>query len=243
MDRWGRFIVVFACLLAAAAPAHARTTSAYAKAVLTACDTTTQFAVFEGRVTKVRGAARMQMRFTLQAATPDDADWRKIKAEGFGTWIAAPVGVARYFYDKRVEQLIAPASYRVQIDFRWRDASGKLLRTEKLTSPVCKQPDPRPDLHVRDTHVSPAADADSRRYVALLVNRGRAAAPLFDVDFLRAGEVIGTATVAGLGVGETTNAAIVAPACTPGEEIQVIVDPDNAVDEADEDDDTVSFTC
>src|SRR5262245_28481503 len=127
MIRWGRFIAVLACALALAQPAHARPESPFAKAVLTGCDTTAQFAVFEGRVTRVRGSAKMQMRFTLQALTPEQPVWRKIKADGFGTWIAAPVGVGRYFYDKRVEQLVAPASYRVVIEFRWRDARGRVV--------------------------------------------------------------------------------------------------------------------
>lgn len=243
MIRRGRFIVVFACLFAVAAPAHGRTQSPWAKAVLTACDTTQRFAVFEGRLTRFRGAAKMQMRFTLQAETPDDPVWRKIKAPGFSVWIPAPAGVARYFYDKRVEQLVAPGSYRVAIEFRWRNAKGRTMRSERLLTPVCKQPDPRPDLHVRSTRVDPAINPDNRRYVAVVANRGHSPAAPFAVDFLRSGQVIGTAVVAGLDAGQSDEAAVVAPACSPGEELEAIVDPDGVVDEAYEDDDTVTFTC
>ena len=96
---------------------------------------------------------------------------------------------------------------------------------------------------MRDTRVAPAADPANRRYVAVLTNRGRSAAAAFDVDFLRNGQVIGTALVAGLAVGEVQEAAVVAPACDPGDQLEAIVDPDGAVDEADEDDDTAPFTC
>ncbi len=243
MNRWGRFIGVLACALVSAQPALARGASPYAKATLTACDTTAQFAVFEGRVTRIRGAAKMQMRFTLQALTPEDAAWKRIKADAFGVWISAPAGVGRYIYDKRVERLVAPAAYRVTIEFRWRDARGKRLRTDKLTSPVCRQPDPRPDLHVRDFRVAAAGQPDQRRYVAVVANRGRSAAETFDVDFFRGGELLGTATVPGLDAGDVINAVVVAPACTPGDELHVIVDPDNAIDEADEDDNTATITC
>ena len=130
MNRWGRFIVAFACLFAVATPAQARPASAFAKAVITACDTTAQFAVFEGRMQRVKGASKLQMRFTLQARRRTTRCWRKIKAPGFGIWITSAPGIGRYVYDKRVEQLIAPANYRVAIEFRWRDAKGKTLGRE-----------------------------------------------------------------------------------------------------------------
>ena len=48
-----------------------------------------------------------------------------------------------------------PANYRVVVDFRWRDRAGKTMRTERAISPVCKQPDLRPDLVVRNVRRGP----------------------------------------------------------------------------------------
>ena len=84
-----------AVALAVTAPsAHAATK--LGQAVLVRCDA--GVATFEGRVTAVRGATKAQLRFTLQARTPDDPVWETLDAPGFGSWITAPK-VARYLYD------------------------------------------------------------------------------------------------------------------------------------------------
>src|SRR3954447_2904476 len=233
-----------AALLVTAAPAHAWSPGGVSVA---RCDKGLtpegRVVVFEGRVSAVRGARRMQMRFTLQARTPDDPAWRKVPAGGFGTWITAPRGVGRYLYDKTVDNLLAPASYRAVVDFRWRDARGHVIRTSRATSRTCRQPDPRPDLTVGQLRVAPAAVAGRRRYVATIANAGRGDAGAFDVDFTRNGMLIGTVTVSHLAAGKERNVFVSAPSCAPGDEIAAAVDARSAVDESDEDDDVLSIIC
>jgi hypothetical protein len=199
--------------------------------------------VFEGRISAVHGARRMQMRFTLQARTPDDPAWRRVTAAGFGTWITAPRGVSRYLYDKTVDHLLAPASYRAVVGFRWRNARGRVIRSSHATSRSCRQPDPRPDLTVGQLRVAPAAAAGRRRYVATIANGGRGDAGAFDVDFTRNGMLIGTVTLSHLAAGRERNVFVSAPACAPGDEIAAAVDARDAVDESDEDDDVLSIIC
>jgi hypothetical protein len=242
------FRVVLICsiavLLLAAAPAHAWSPGGVS---VTRCDKGLtpdgRVVVFEGRISAVHGARRMQMRFTLQARTPDDPAWRKVTAAGFGAWITAPRGVSRYLYDKTVDNLLAPASYRAVVDFRWRDAGGHVIRSSHATSRSCRQPDPRPDLTVGQLRVAPAAAAGRRRYVATIANAGRGAAGAFDVDFTRNGTPIGTVTVSHLTAGRERNVFVSAPACAPGDEIAAVVDARDAVDESDEDDDVLSIIC
>src|ERR687884_49102 len=87
--------------LAAAAPAQAWTSG---RVLMLHCArglTASERAVtFEARIGAIPGARRMQMRFTLQARTPDPGAWSAIPADGFGTWITAPPGLDRYAYDK-----------------------------------------------------------------------------------------------------------------------------------------------
>src|SRR5215217_2287863 len=131
-------------LLLAAAPAAARSP---AKAVLAGCEQGTGEAdaagVFEGQMRTIQGAARMQMRFSLQVRTPDRPRWTTVQVPGFGPWATSAAGTARYVYTKRVEGLLAPASYRVRVRFRWLDAGGIMLQRAKAYSPTCRQPDPR----------------------------------------------------------------------------------------------------
>jgi hypothetical protein len=232
MKRWVILICGVAVALGAAAPAHASVK--LGQAVLRSCDD--GVAVFEGRVTPLRRAAKAQMRFTLEARTPEEPEWRRVAADGFGTWITAPPKVARYLYDKTVEELIAPADYRAVVQFRWRDAKGRTLRSEHAVSKVCRQPDPRPDLEV-------SALTIGARYIALLTNSGRGDAGPFSVAFTHNGEPLGTVAVDGLAAGAATRVALTAPACAPGELIAAQADSGDTVDEADEAGNVLSVTC
>ncbi|HWK29908.1 MAG TPA: CARDB domain-containing protein [Solirubrobacter sp.] len=232
-------VLVVGALLAgfAAAPAHARTVSPYAKASLVRCDRTAREATFEGRMLSYRRAARMQLRFTLQARTADDARFRKVSAAGFGTWITVPAGLTKYTYDKTVQDLLAPAGYRVSIEFRWRDRRGKVSRSERVVSPACTLPDTRADLVVRSVRFE--GDA----YVATLFNRGRAAAGPFGVSFFADEAPIATAEVASLASRASVSVRLPAAPCAPGAEISAVADPRSEVDEADEENNAASALC
>jgi hypothetical protein len=236
MIRWGRIIGVSAAVFFLLVPG-ANAASPYARAALISCDRDVHSAVFEGRVVTVRRAVKMQMRFTLQVSTPEALKWHKVDADGFGQWLTAPSGYGKYTYDKTVLELVAPASYRAVIAFRWRDARGKVVRSEQATSPTCRQPDERPDLLIRDLRVQ------AKGYAAVIVNRGRTAAGPFGVDFMRAGAPLGSERVPGLAPGEVTTVLIQGMPCMPGEEISAVVDPGSEVDEADEENDTAAIEC
>src|SRR3954447_1286668 len=231
---WRRTLVMVAVALAAAPPAHAATH--LGQAVLLRCDS--GVATFEGRVTPIKRAAKAQMRFTLQARTPEEPVWRAVSAPGFGTWLTAPPKAGRYVYDKTVQHLLAPAEYRALVRFRWRDAQGRVLRTESATTKICRQPDPRADLQI-------VALKTGARYVAVIRNTGRGDAGPFSVAFTRNGESLGLVAIAdGLKSGAQASAVLsTAPACVAGELIAAQVDPLDEVDEADEDGNVLSQTC
>jgi hypothetical protein len=236
MIRWSRIIglcAALSCLFAGAAEARQST---YANAVLLTCDRDVHEATFEGQVAQVRKGAKMQLRFTLQAATPDAPKFRKISADGFGQWITAPSSARRYTYDKTVQALLVPASYRVAIDFRWRSGS-KTIRSERRLSPVCRQPDLRPDLLLRNVR------ADRDGYVAVVVNRGKQPAGAFDVDFQRNGKSVGSTRVTGVAPGQVVNVFLPGPRCGEGEALTAVVDSRSEVDEADEDNDSFKASC
>src|SRR4051794_13601104 len=204
MFRWRRIAGLCAALFCLLAPA-AQAASGYARAVLLTCDRDAHRAVFEGQMTAVR-KTRMQLRFTLQVSTPESPRFRRVDADGFGEWIDAPA-VRKYTYDKTVEGLLVPASYRTVVDFRWRDARGRTVRSERSISPVCRQPDLRPDLVLRNVRT------DRDGYVAVVLNRGKQDAGAFDVDFLRNGKAIGTTRVLGVAAGQSADVFLPGSRC------------------------------
>jgi CARDB len=227
--------------LAVAAAVH----PAPARAVLADCQKSTdvagRVAVFEGRMRAWRHSDRLQMRFRLESRTPDAPAWRQVDAPGFGQRQSASRGVQRFIYDKRVERLLAPAGYRAVVRFRWLDAAGHTVGRAKRISAVCHEPDPRPNLVVRSLTVT--RTAAGARYVALVANTGRTPVDAVDVRFAAQGTPF--ADVAGGPLAPTTSLklATVGAACTPGEPLQVVVDPDDVVDEHSETDNQLDTTC
>ena len=181
MVRWGRIWLVLAVAMALFAPG-AQAASPYAKATVASCDRDAREAVFEGRVLTFKWAAKMQLRFTLQAN-----DSRTTRAGGRSTLPASDVdhrsagGFAKYTYDKTVQDAAGARQLpRGRRTSAGATARGHDVRPEKAISPICRQPDARPDLVVRGLIVE-----NGERYVAVILNRGREAAGAFAVDFLR----------------------------------------------------------
>ena len=243
-----RAAILALLMLTLAAPAAGAAVPRWAaKAVLAGCERGTgdsgRAAVFEGQMRPVRGAARMQMRFTLQARTPDTTRWGAVAAPGFGTWVSSQPGTSRYVYTKRVEGLLAPASYRVQLRYRWLSASGRTLATVRRNSAVCRQPDPRPNLVVTSLAVRPTAKAGRFRYVAFVRNTGRSAAAESALRVAVGGAALPFAPVIALEPGEGVEVAVEGPACTESAPVDADADPDDVVDERDEADNRFTRLC
>ena len=241
-----RVLILAVLLTVLAAPAaQARPP---ARALLIACERSLEESggagVFEGQMRAVPGSSRMQMRFTLQASTPERRRWTRVDAPGFGTWVGSAPGTSRYLYTKRVLNLLAPASYRVQVRFRWLDASGVVVERVQRTSGSCSQPDPRADLVVRSVAVeASASDPARRRYVAFVRNTGRTAAEPSLLSLTAGGVALPAARVAALDPGEGAYVAVEGPACEPGAEIVAEADEDESVDESDEADNRFTRSC
>jgi len=242
MIRWGRITAVTATaffLLVAGSQARVPQLS-FGKAIVVSCDAQAREAVFEGQVRVFRKAPKMQMRFTLQASTPDAPRWRKVPLPNVSGWITAPANLGKYTYDKTVQDLLAPASYRAVVDFRWRDRGGMTVRTERAISPVCKQVDVRPDLVVRNVRVEDGS------YAGVVFNRGREAAGPFALDFLVDGSPVGTVEVMGLAPQAQVKVASPAAAgrrCAVGTPLEAVADARAQVDEADEENNAFSGVC
>jgi CARDB len=243
-----RALLVLLCaalLVPASAPAAAARPPA--KALLVGCergvDIEERAGVFEGEMRSVPGAVRMQMRFKLQVRTPERDRWTAVAAPGFGAWLTSATGTSRYVYTRRVENLIAPAAYRVQIRFRWLDADGDRVATARSSSKRCTQPDPRPDLVVREIGVERMGDPARRSYVMLVRNTGRMEAAASSLALSVDGRALPAAPVAALAPGEYTLVTVEGPACAAGAPLVAVADPGEIVDERNEADNRFSRPC
>ena len=241
-----RIAITAALLVSVLAPAAA-SAAPVGNARLLACgsalDPVDRIATFEGRMRTVRGATRLQMRFTLQTRGKGQAGWDALPAPGFGKWLSSDTGVGRYVYTKRVVALFAPASYRTLVRFRWIGRGGRRIASDRATSPTCRQADLRPNLRPLAIDSRRGADPGHARYVVPVVNRGTTAAGPFDVVVTVDGTTLPPALTPGLEPGERALVEVEGPPCTAGSLLTVDVDPTGAVDERAEADNRLAVTC
>lgn len=229
--------------LAVAPAAHAGAMQARSpRAVVAGCDKAHQSAAFEGRMDAIADADRMQMRFVLQVSTPEKPRWSRLNVPGFSAWVTSEEGRTRYVYTKRVESLLAPATYRVKMRFRWLDADGAVLKSARAISRSCRQPDRRPDLRVIDLSARRMGPG-SRRYDVVVRNSGRKDAPASVVELELADGTVLLGQVPPIAPGDLEDVFLSGPACAPGDELTAIADADDEVDERDEDGNAVTFRC
>ena len=237
----------FACtvvvLLVGAGPAYAQTVPT--RASLESCHTGAaaldRFAVFTAQVGATSSSERMQIRFDLVQRLPG-ADYHRVQAPGLGVWRSSIPGVDIFRYRKQVANLEAPGSYRALVRFRWLDGSGKVIARTTRRTRTCKQPDLRPDLTVSTVTAQPASDGRAR-YTVLVRNEGRTPTSVFTVGFAVGDQTQPTQSVQSLVPGEGRLLSFAGPRCNRTNPVRVTVDPDLAVDEADETNNTRTVVC
>ena len=161
-----------------------------------------------------------------------DAKGKKLVAEGLNTWIKSDKRVARFTFDKSVLQLPAPGAFRAVVRFRWYRGS-KLQKDTLKRTPACVHPDRRPDLVVGGVETTRQDDGQVR-YTLGLRNDGDGDAGPFDISLRVGGDELPKQTVSGLGAGARLSVDLVGRACRAKESIEVVIDPDDRVGEADE---------
>ena len=236
-----RALLTVLLVLVVAPPAARADDGGTAKARLTQCrpalDRLERAADFTADMRAIPGAAKLQVKFVLQARTEDEPGWAAVAAPGFGTWNSSATGIGRYVYTKKVENLLAPATYRSQVHFRWLSATGRTLLRVKRTTKVCRQPDLRPDL------LPDWLERAGEAWEILVENAGRTAAYSFTVTVESGGQVYPFGYVEELGPRSEVRLQGQAPPCEPGTSVIVRVDADNAVDELDEESNALPQAC
>jgi hypothetical protein len=204
----------------------------------TGADPAERVAEFTGSMPALAGTDRMAMRFELLQRRPGRTPaYRRVSAPGLGAWQRSEPGRGGFVFTKRVEALAAPATYRATVRFRWYDADGAVQRTVARRTPLCRQPDLRPQLRL----VALTSDLDGVR--ATIANLGASDAGPF-VTTASVDGVPGTAvTTELLAAGEEAVVDLPAPPCPPGGTLRATVDSALAVAESSERDNAGTVIC
>lgn len=233
-----------AAALLAAPAAHARADVGVRVAECrTAPAQADRHASFEGRMKTVRGAERLQMRFTLQARSSRRQRWRRVDAPGFNDWATSEQGVDRYTYVKKVGNLLAPGFYRVTVRYRWLDGAGDAIRRARAVSRACRQPDLRPNLKPLGIAIVPGTQAGAVRFTIRIRNAGASPAAATQLSLAVDGQALAAEVVPPLRAFDTQAVPVAGPRCRPGGTVAVTVDSTGAVEERNEADNVLSVPC
>jgi hypothetical protein len=207
---------------------------------LVECSAESHEAAFHARMRLVEGASRMAMRFTLlQKTAPDES--AAFTAPALRRWNRSKPGVRSFGYRQGFRNLPENATHRVRVDFRWYSAEGDVVRRARRRSAPCRQFDDPPNLVTQLARVAPTTLPGVSRYEAIVSNTGRGPATGVPVRLTVDGDVVDTVTVASLGPGEERSLVIRGPHCRRLAKLEV--DPEKAIAESSDDDNTFELTC
>ena len=235
-----RRAALIAVLAALAVPAVAGAQQPPLRAKLAACSSgplaTDRTATFTGSMPAIKGARRMWMRFDVVAHSGSAIGYAPLKVPGLGVWQkSVPGRPGGFVFNQRVQRLLAPGVYKAVVRFRWYGKGGKLLRSAKRETSVCKQPDQRPDLRAGLLTASEGPLPDMATYTLAVANEGHGDAAAFDVALSVAGvDQPAQRVEEGLAAGARRTLTFVAPRCHSGAIVRFTLDARGEVDEVDE---------
>ncbi len=241
-------LTAFIGLLAAGSPsAHATAKPAgFPEASLQQCASgpaaDDRAAVFVGRMRAIPGGERLQLRFRLQERRSGRGRWTTVAGQPLGSWSTADPGVRGYVFTRRVERLGAPGAYRVVVEFRWLSATGEVVHRARRTSPVCRQPDFRPNLRPVTIEVTPGPDGRAR-YRVTVVNDGHGIGAAFELAMRVAGQPLAPVLAPQIERGHSAAVELEGPPCPAGATVGAVVDPAGTVSEQREGDNALELPC
>jgi len=237
------FITGFAAacaLLAPVASAHAANTVLRVRSCEAGDTPKHRAATFYARMYAVKGTNTMAMRFTLINKAGDGPP-TVVDDPSLSQWRKSRAGVTRFGYAQSVEGLERGGVYAVQVQFRWLDARGKVIRYVKRTSRSCRQQGSLPNLSVTRVAARAGDVSDTEIYSVDVTNSGRGIAKKVGVDLFVDGAAADSYQLDQVKAGETLTVHFTARSCK--EAVRAVVDKADKVNETNEDDNVLRARC
>jgi hypothetical protein len=224
-------------------PVPGRTTAALSVCHV-AADLTDRYATFAAEMVATPGTAEMSLRLALYEHTPGTAGYHLVSGvPGFGVWEDSAPGIGVFSYSQEVTSLTAPASFRVQVGYRWMDSDHHVTRRASRTTASCAEPAQLANLVAGAVSIEPGVVAGTSTYAVTVRNDGVVPAGRFAVELEIDGVALPEQTVVALDPGARTDVDFAGSACAPGGTLEIVVDPANAVSETTKVDDSRTVAC
>jgi hypothetical protein len=234
------------CLLAVLLPVAGASAAPGARVAVDECGIVTAKkltgATFSATMDYLDGADSMSMRFELWSRALGESAFVRVPEADETVKRKA---VKSYLYGPRtfvLPDLSGAADYRARVTFRWLDADGRALATERRTSTICRL-QAQPNLTLGTLTTTATGQPGTQQYTIPVRNTGRADAGTFDVGLRIGNESRPPVKVTGVAAGATQSVSFVAPRCEAGDVLRFEADPDGRVSEEDERDNVLSVAC
>jgi CARDB len=198
------------------------------------CSKEDRTAAFVGVMRQVKDSQRMWMRFTLLERALPATTYQPLSIPGLESWHKSRPGVRRFSFRQRVRALAEAAFYRVEVEYRWYDADGNLLRQAFKRSRRCRQPGALPNLQVHRIGRRP-----SGQYYVRVRNVGRDVAAGAQVQLFVDGLEAGLISLPDLLPAAVRGMLFSGPPCEGS--VQAVADPTSSVRESAEDDNALTI--
>jgi hypothetical protein len=200
------------------------------------CNKVHRSAAFVGTMRPVENSDRMWMRFTLLERVLPGLQFQPLSVPGLAQWHKSRPGVQRFAFRQRVRALAEAAIYKVDVEFRWYDAQGHLVRETLKRSRRCRQPGALPNLTVHRV-----GRRSNGQYFVRVRNRGRDVATGAAVQLFIDGQDAGTVALPDIAPDLIRGVTFTGPDCQGS--VQAVVDPAASVRESIEDDNALTIPC
>jgi hypothetical protein len=181
----------------------------------------------------VSGSSKLAVDFRLLRRAPGDR-FAPVHGAGLNSWLTRQSGrvpADSWRVIHTVSDLSAPAAYQFSVAFRWIGSSGQVIAHTVRLSPICRQPELRPDLEVRAIVVQPdQANTQDDLYRTKIHDSGATGAGPFEVQLAAQGTVLSTRRVYRIRAHRSAWVSLTGPLCDSAQPPTVTVDPRHRVD-------------
>lgn len=226
-------------LLAPGSASAATAAGVHVKSCQTGSQPSQRKASFHAEMRSIHATSRMALRFDLIQHVPG-ADAEAVSAPRLRSWRRSRPGVTRFGHLQKIKGLDPGTSYRVRVQFRWYDASGRVIKKASRSSGWCNEDGDLPNLSITAVKISPGAKPGTALYTVSVANEAKGVARDFDVALIVDGALADRGTVDRLEGGETASVKLNGPTC---HRLRTVVDADDTQPETVEEDNVFRSRC
>jgi hypothetical protein len=176
-----------------------------------------------GRFSTTSEPQNLMMRFDVLQRLNENTRFKKLKADGLGTWFSSSDSATLYQRDLALTNIETAATYRASVAFRWTTSDGTIQSRRVVVSSPCKQKIPYPKLKITNDTAVPIVGSTALSHTVTIANDGKSEAVSVPVAIYVDSLSPVIAVIDSIGPSQSADIQINAPACQSS--AAAVIDP------------------